>query len=223
MDSWEHELTQEDIDELASSRPELADREPGMVEYRRCRWGPGYEVIIDEKGHVFSFSQPTLAELEAYYEEHPEENPQNQIATAQAEGLQESFVTPEIPEEAIAGCDPSWPKTTLEGVGVVFCHPADWKVLEDDSSTGVVGTDSTVVGVFSVGTHGTAGTKCEAPQLVETAAGTVRVCAFGPGWGQGHGFVLPSGREGGITVYDEATQEERATAFRVAFNVEVLP
>jgi hypothetical protein len=224
--SWEHERTQADIDSLKSSRPDLAaDMKPGLVEYRRCRWGPGYEVIIDEKGNVFSFSQPSMAELESYYKEHPEENPQNIMATAEAESLQESFVTPDIPEEAIAGCDPSWVKTTLEGVGVVFCHPADWVVVTDTPhSGGVRSADGHVeVGIGSAASKGTEGTKCATPELVETAAGTVRVCAFGPGIGQGHGFVLPNGREGGVNIFPEATEEERAIAFRVAFNIEVLP
>ncbi|OFW63950.1 MAG: hypothetical protein A2Y74_06925 [Actinobacteria bacterium RBG_13_63_9] len=223
--SWEHERTQADIDGLKSSRPDLVDMEPGMVEYRRCRWGPGYEVIIDEKGNVFSFSQPGPAELEAYYKEHPEENPHNIMATAEAESLQESFVTPDIPEEAVAGCDPSWVETTLQGVGVVFCHPANWTVVTDTTNSGGIrsGNGHVEVGIGSAASKGTAGTKCAAPELVETAAGTVRVCAFGPGIGQGHGFVLPSGREGGVNIYPEATDEERAIAFRVAFNAEVLP
>ena len=227
--SWEHERTQADIDSLKLSRPDVAaDMKPGLVEYRRCRWGPGYEVIIDEKGHVFSFSQPTLAELESYYKEHPEENPQNQMATAEAESLQESFVTPDIPEEALAGCDPSWVKTTFEEVGLVFCYPADWEIWKDTPTRGGVRSANghVVVGVFGAGSKGTEGTRCETPELVETAAGTVRICAFPPnpyGQGQGHGFVLPSGREGGLSIFDEATQEERAIAFRIIFNVEVLP
>jgi hypothetical protein len=227
--SWEHERTQADIDSLKSSRPDVAaDMKPGIVEYRRCRWGPGYEVIIDEKGNVFSFSQPSMAELEAYYKEHPEENPQNQIATAQAESLQESFVDPDIPEEALAGCDPSWVKTTFEEVGLVFCYPADWEIWKGTLTTrGVRSANGhVVVGVFGADSKGTTGTLCETPELVETAAGTVRICAFprNPyGQGQGHGFVLPSGREGGLSIFDEATQEERALAFRVALNVEVLP
>jgi len=225
--SWEHEITQEEIDSaVAASRPDLADMEPGLVEYRRCRWGPGYEVIIDEKGHVFSFSQPTLAELESYYKEHPEENPQNQMATAEAKGLQESFVTPEIPKEAVAGCDPSWVKTTLQGVGVVFCHPADWTVVTDTANSGGVRSANghVEVGIGSAVSKGTEGTKCDTPDLVEVAQGVVRVCAFHPNpTAQGHGFVLPNGREGGVNIYQEATEEERVIAFRVAFNVEVLP
>jgi hypothetical protein len=223
--SWEHERTQADIDSLKSSRPDVAaDMKPGMVEYRRCRWGPGYEVIIDEKGNVFSFSQPSMAELEAYYKEHPEENPQEKLNRS----LQESYVPSGLPEDQTAGCDPSWEKTTLDAVKAVVCHPPGWAIRKQYENLIWIGTDRAEVGVLvpgHVAKSYDARLACENPELLAVAGGTAKLCTL-PGSleeGQPFGLFLPNGRHVYANTYAGATAEDKAIMLRVAVNVEDLP
>ena len=227
--SWKHEITQADIDSLKASRPELADMKPGMVEYRRCRWGPGYEVIIDEKGHVFSFSQPTLAELEAYYKEHPEENPQNQIATAEAESRAKEFVTPALPAEKVltdtilAGCDPTWQKRDFSETGLRVCFPSGWTAQETPPEANI---QSSVISVtFEPKPSREVLLDCAEPALIKTPTGDARLCSYQPNigeLGQGHEIALPNGHRARFFIADP-TEENTMLALRIALAAEELP
>ena len=224
--SWKHEITQEEIDNaVAASRPDLADMEPGLVEYRRCRWGPGYEVIIDEKGHVFSFSQPSMAELESYYKEHPEESFLERVKRSQ----QESYVPSGLPEDQTAGCDLSWEKTTLETVKAVVCHPPGWAVSWHDQNVEWIVADKAAVGVLVPGYAASNDIRlaCEKPESLRVPGGAAKLCTLGSGseGQQDLGLLLPSGRYVYVDIYEDegATDEDKAIALRVALNVEALP
>jgi hypothetical protein len=224
VESWEAELTQEDIDEaVAASRPDLAEMEPGVVEFRRCRSGPGYEVLMDEYGHVYSFSQPTLEEMEAYYEEHPEESFLEQLERE----LQESYVPSGLPEDQTAGCDPSWEKTTLDAVKAVVCHPPGWAIRAQDEGIVWIGTETGGVGVLApehVVKSYDASLACENPELLAVPGGTAKLCTLGGELGeeQAFGLILPSGRHLYASAYQGATDEDKAIILRVAVNVEDL-
>ena len=227
--SWEDELTQEDIDSVKGTRPELAEMEPGMVEYRRCRSEIGYEVIIDEKGHVFSVSPPTLAELEAYYKEHPEENPQNQMATADAKAKEEMFVTPALPAPetmqatVLAGCDPSWTAKDFTGVGIQLCYPPDWSVFAEEPEVSI-GND-TIVMYFTRTTTAEPKLNCPVPVAIGTPKGQASLCEYRPNAaekGQGHEVALP-GRHTVSYFISEPTLENKWLALRIALAAEELP
>ena len=199
--SWEHERTQADIDSLKASRPDLAaDMKPGIVEYRRCRWGPGYEVIIDEKGNVFSFSQPTLAELEAYYKEHPEENPWNELATKEAEKRVADFVTPALPPvetfpgTILAGCDPTWVQREFAQNKLRLCYPTGWKVEDENPSRNdapVTIGNETISMTFSPEGTGEVPMDCAEPTVIETSEGSAQLCAWQPSAGaEGRGYQV---------------------------------
>jgi len=240
--SWKHEITQAEIDSaVAASRPDLADMKPGVVEYRRCRWGPGYEVIIDEKGNVFSFSQPTLAEMESYYKEHPEENPQNQMATAEAERRVKDFVTPALPSAStfpdtiLAGCDPTWEKRDFLQISLRLCYPAGWKVEDENPSRSdapVTIGNETISMTFSPEGTGEVPMECDEPTVIETANGDARLCAWRPSAGaEGRGYQvgLPIRHRVNILsrepdfLTEEPNRENLALALRIALAAEELP
>jgi hypothetical protein len=241
VNTWKHEVTQEEVDSLKASRPDLADMEAGVVEYRQCRWGPGYEVIIDEKGHLFSFRQPTMAELESYYKEHPEENPQNQIATAQAESKVDQFVTPPLPTAAaladtiLAGCDPAWQERDFPQIKLRLCYPLDWAVEDEDPSRNdapVVISNATISMLFSPRGTGEVPMDCVEPAVIETASGDARLCAWRPSVGaEGRGYQvgLPIRHRVNILsrepdfLTEEPNQENLALALRIALAAEELP
>lgn len=193
-------------------------------EVRECQVSPVERLTIDGQTGKPLSHQFTIDDAIEYYRQHPEEIPATVAAREFDEGLQQSFVTPQVPTDLTAGCDPTWVRTTLEQVKAVVCHPADWLVKGDDPPEGMVGTDRVEVGVLGVSTESHI-TKCLSPLLVNVPSGTARVCARGPTpfARVTYGVALPNGRNVGINVFNEATPEEEALALRVAANVQQLP
>jgi hypothetical protein len=231
--TWEHDVTQEDIDRVVVSRPELSDLRPGMVEYRRCRWGAGFEVIVDDKGHVYSFTQPSPEQVESYYKDHPDENPANQLATAQAESEAEArpkdFVTPVLPsadvlEDTIsAGCGADWITKEFPLTGLAVCFPPSWTATEHPPETNL---DSGVISItFEPKASGEPSLDCAEPVSLATSKGEARLCSYRPDIGdagQGHQLSLPNGHRARIFIADP-TQENTLLALRVALAGGELP
>jgi hypothetical protein len=200
-------------------------------------------VIIDEYGHVFSYTAPTLAELESYYEKHPDENPQNQRATAEAEKRITDFVTPALPapEEftstILAGCDPTWVKKDFPQTNLRLCYPPDWKVEHEDPARGdspVIVGNGTILVNFSPGGAKEAPVPpaCAEPTAIRTGAGDALLCAYRPqpgaeGWG--YDMILPIGRRVIFLISDpdflskEPSEQDVALAMRVALSAEDVP
>lgn len=149
------------------------------------------------------------------------ETPPNPALDAFATALQASFVTPEVPTDLTAGCDPSWVRTTLEGVEATLCHPSDWREKADDSPEGMVGTDGVEVAVLGSETRAH-NTRCSEALGVETSEGTALVCAVGPSVYArvNYGIALPNGLRVAINVFNAATREQELTALQVAVNAE---
>ena len=181
IEKWQHEVTQEDIDNASGSRPELKSVTPGMIEYRRCWSPPGYKVTIDEKGNVYSVYFPTLEETEAYYKEHPDEHP----AVKAREQDQKAFVPSGLPQDQTAGCDPTWVKTTIDSMKVVVCHPPDWEIQEGEGIGSLsvwIGADEGSISVFPrdfVPPDSLSNFACDKPELLDTPYGTARLCTLG--------------------------------------------
>lgn len=190
-----------------------------------CKAGPGHYVVVDSAGHVVA-DDFLLDEARQYYKEHPEELPKSGPET-----FQHIFVPLEIPAEAVAaaqqGCAPEWVTTENAAAQARICHPPAWQVVREDS-TGVLLNDEPA-GVYVVAPHETVDivTGCLDPPkafILQTPSGPAKLCARMPEyWGQQWGLVLPSGREVLLSIYNEATPEDAATALRVAANVESLP
>ena len=131
VEKSQRQVTQQEIDSIKGSAPQLADVPPGLREFRKCRSGPGFVVVVDDTGHVWDSTQPSPDELKSYYATHPAENPQNQLATVEAKDKQQMYVTPALPDPdamantVLAGCDPSWKTQDLSNAHVRICYPAD--------------------------------------------------------------------------------------------------
>jgi len=178
--------------------------------------GAGVGLLLAMQGDDDSVQAPNSATSSP-----PAESPATKTAREFEEGLQASFVTPDVPTDLTAGCDPSWVRTTFEQVKAVICHPADWVV---DQTNGNVRRGVTVVTVTLPRVTETAGTLCVNPLIVSTPFGPARICALAPNeFGQGHGVILPSGRHAAVGIDKAATAEEKTTAFRILANVEVFP
>jgi len=224
IEKWQHEVTQEDIDNASGSRPELRSVTPGMIEYRRCWSPPGNVVTIDEKGNIYNVDQPTLEQLGTYYNEHPDEHP----AVKAREQDQKAFVPSGLPQDQTAGCDPTWVKTTIDSMGVVVCHPADWEIQEEEEAGPYpvwIGTDKGHIGVFPrdyVPPDSILNFACDAPELLDTPYGAARLCTMGwdPVGGQSFGLFLPNERP---VVANTIEREGKDIVIRVAVNVEDLP
>jgi len=226
---WTADVTQEEIDAAAVSRPELRDAKAGPTEYRRCRSGPGFEVILDAEGHIYSFTQPSPEQLDSYHKEHPDENPANAIATSQAESKQEIVVTPALPdatamaEEVLAGCDPSWETRDFASVGLRLCYPRDWQILRDDAEVSV--GDGITTMYFTSKASKELISDCFDAAVIQTEHGDAKLCEARPNLveeGQGHSLVLPNQHQVRYFI-TQPTTENKWLALRVALSAEELP
>jgi len=227
VSKWTANVTQQQIDDAAVSRPELRDAKAGPTEFRKCRSGPGYEVTLDAQGHLYSFTQPSPEQLESYYKDHPDEDPRNKMATAE----QGRYVPSGLPQDQTAGCDPSWVKTTLDSVKAVVCHPPDWAILppQDTNVNGVwIGTDRAIVGILPreyVPPDYNLNFACAKPELLNSPNGIVKLCTLP--WdtvgGQPFGLFLPSGRALYAATLEDTPEKGKDVVIRVAVNVEELP
>lgn len=202
--------------------------EEGSKEFSVCT-KPGYEVIFDPEGTPVS---QTLREEELieYYKTHPAENPRV-IAeqTADAEFAETAFMDITPPEVKVqpGECPADMTVHTATFVGVEFCLPADWKVMDDSTERLKAGVEgSAAVEIYAESIRDTGGTRCARPALVETNDGTLLICArdyaTSP-WGeQGHGLLYPNGREGGLSLSDPEDQAVRDIAFQVAYSARFI-
>lgn len=182
----------------------------------------GYRVIIDADTRAVVHTAFREEELLEYYQQHPEENPL-EIAnkTAEAE-LADSFVEVQLPEPVPgADCPGASARRDFAEVTLSVCVPDGWIAEVDATKTLNISWKSGIIGVFPSSVRDSYGTRCPMPQRVATPAGDIRVCALpvNSGGGQGHGVILPSGRLGGLSLYEGATEEERILAFHVLFSI----
>jgi len=226
---WTANVTQQQIDDAAVSRPELRDAKAGPTEFRRCRSGPGYEVTLDAEGHVYSFTQPSPEQLESYYKDHPDENPANAIATSQAKSKQDMAVTPALPdatviaESVLAGCDPSWKTTDFQSVRLRLCYPPDWQILRDDAEVWI--GDEVTTMYFTAKASSEMVPDCSDPATIPTPNGDAKLCEARPNLveeGQGHSLILPIQHQVRYFI-TKPTTENKWLALRVALSAEELP
>jgi hypothetical protein len=229
---WQVDVTQAEIDSTKGLSPQLADRKPGLTEFRTCKTERGDSVILDQYGHVFSFTQPTLAELESYYKNHPDLDPRNEQATAEAERRITDFVTPALPAPdtfgttILAGCDPTWVKKDFLQPKLRLCYPPDWGVDRDDPAY----HDCSISGGVISMTFGPKATRevlldCADPTVIATPAGDARLCAYRPNMvekGQGHDMALPNGHRATFFITDPS-EDNLLLALRIALAAEDLP
>jgi hypothetical protein len=229
VDEWTANVSQQEIDAAAVSRPELRDAEAGPTEFRKCRSGPGYEVVLDSEGRVFSFTQPSPEELESYYKEHPDKDPANAIATSQAKSKQEMAVTPALPdatvmaESVLAGCDSSWQTKDFPTVGLRLCYPSDWQILRDDAEVWI--GDGVTTMYFTAKASGELLPDCPDPTTVATSNGDAKLCEARPNLveeGQGRSLILPNQHEARYFIA-KPTPDNKWMALRIALSAEELP
>jgi hypothetical protein len=195
--------------------------EEGSKEYTVCKQ-LGHEVIFDPDGTPVS---ETIREEDVieYYKTHPAENPRviaDETADAQAAINDFMSITPPAVDNGDT-CPESTSRTTFSSAALSLCMPDSWKVKLESEGALTVGDDEAIVAIYPSGTRGTAGTKCESPAVVTTKSGELSICAsrLDPWNGQGHGLTFPSGREGGLSVYDIRNTSARELAFAVAYSV----
>ncbi len=196
--------------------------ENGSQEFTICT-KVGQRVIFDANGTPVDVTVRD-EEVAEYYKTHPAENPRV-IAdkTADADIANNSFVEVELPVPLATDCPPAAVRTKFERVGISLCVPDGWQVVTDDSQTIDIGTDWAVVGFSTLDVTDTAGTRCAKPQLIDLKSGHARFCAGKEvAGGRGHGIILASGRNGGMSLTKPVTAEQRELALQVLFSVEEL-
>ena len=197
--------------------------EDGNKQYNVCS-KLGQEVIFDAKTGEAVTTSLRENELIDYYKQHPEENPRA-IAdkTADAGFAVTSFTQVSVPPVPTDGTCPSGAsRVEYKQVAMSICQPDDWKVIEDNEAGVTIGNKVTLVGIYPDSLKGTTGTKCATPQEIELAWGIAKLCAFHVDalGGQGHGIILPSGREMGMSFLKGVSDDQRTLGYLVAFSVQ---
>lgn len=198
--------------------------ENGSQEFTICT-KVGQRVIFDAKGTPVDVTVRD-EEVAEYYKTHPAENPRV-IAdqTADADLAENGFVEVELPVPLDADCPATAVRTKFDKIGISLCVPDEWHVMTDEPQLIDIGTDWVVLGYSSLDSEDTVGTRCARPQLIELRTGAAMFCAFRTDalGGQGHGIILASGRNGGMSLTKPGTTEDqRELALQVLFSVEEL-
>lgn len=200
---------------------------PGVQAVLNDCQGFGHRTVLDAKTGSPIAEDLLDQQVADYYAEHPDENPRV-IAekTAAAQFAVDSFTPANAPTPVAKtphDCPPGTLRTTFPDVGASLCVPDGWKLFRVPGDTHFGSADNLAqIGVFPKSVTSTAGTRCANPDLVTLATGVMKICAFKPNalGGQGHGFVLPVGREGGINLLEGVSSSDRDLVFQVAYSVE---
>lgn len=194
-------------------------------EVRECQLSPAERVTIDGSTGMTLSHTYTVDEAIAYYQQHPEQQPVEELRKAAEQAKQAEFVplvTGAVQPLLVGGCDPGWPSQEFPQEGVRLCFPPDWNVDDSIAHRVLVTNDKITLNVHA--TDGGGALDCTQPATVETTGGVVHICAMKPQFGgQSHHLLLPNGVKLFLFVSDDASSEERAAAFRVAMSVETLP
>jgi hypothetical protein len=198
----------------------IGPADEGSKEFSVCK-RLGLEVIFDPDGTAV-IQNLRDEEIVEYYKTRPAENPiVIANATADAE-IVKSFVDITPPAKLAEGdCPKEAARTSFPEAGLSLCMPVSWIVKLDTEGSLTVGDAGSTLAIYPKGTSGTYGTRCERPATVPISGGDLRICAgpLGPENDQGHGLVLPSGREGGLAIYNIANVASRNLTFAVAYSI----
>jgi len=187
----------------------------------------GHRTVLDAKTGKPIAEDLLDQEVADYYRAHPEQNPRIVAEqTADAQFAVDSF-TAANPPTPIAktphDCPAGTQRTTYPEVGASICVPDGWKLFTVPGDTHFGSADNLAqISLFPKSVTSTAGTRCAKPDLVTLATGVMKICAFKPNalGGQGHGFVLPNRREGGINLFEGVSDVDRDFVFQMAYSIE---
>ncbi len=138
------------------------------------------------------------------------------------------YVTPDVATVTpllVSGCDNAWETQDFPSKNLRLCFPSDWAVDECPAQCVLLNlSESEPVGLNVHQPDPAASLECDEPAPIDTAIGTVDLCTTEATFaGRSHHLLLPNRVVIFVFVGDQATEQERADAFRVAMSVEVLP